>query len=279
MFAQIKQRLIDAKAKRIFKQSRYSQQLQDLPESLFPIWRTTAKREFPGIPSDAIFFARAAEGLMTFFDCAKRSSLPCALPSRAADSVWHVWAALSPIGLDAFCRKHFGREIPHVEATQMPGKTDEALAACLVQARKLQGLFEASNTVPNLFALDRVLKMPNGYAYQTKGAALGFRDINRQGEPQGAYTFPDAFKTHELLALGLISAVALEAAERRLRDQGSAAYASDTGSTDYTAPSSRHGDGGSSDCNYGDASASDCASGADSGSAGSSCGSSCGSSS
>src|SRR5438128_11621684 len=78
--------------------------LDDLPPRLESSWRHSAPNEYQGIPTDAFFFARAAEGLMIFFDAATRSGRPCALPSDAADSVWHAWLRQDPAGLARFCR-------------------------------------------------------------------------------------------------------------------------------------------------------------------------------
>ena len=75
-------------ASNLRRSSRYSPQLNDIPDPLYAYWKRSAQFEFKGIPQDAFFFATAAEGLMIFFDCVRNSSRPCALPSQAADSVW-----------------------------------------------------------------------------------------------------------------------------------------------------------------------------------------------
>src|ERR1700741_240303 len=122
------------RARRWIKSSRYSKALKDLPDTLLPFWQRTAEFEFKGIRKDVFFFVRAAEGLMTFFDCVRHSDRACALPSKAADSVWHAWHRMAPMGLEQFCQRHFGRTIEHVEAENMGGQLGESVAACLVQA-------------------------------------------------------------------------------------------------------------------------------------------------
>ena len=79
------------RAMRVRQKSRYWQATAEIPATLYPYWKRSAQFEFKGIPRDAFFFARATEGLLTFFDCMRASGKPCALPSAAADSVWHAW--------------------------------------------------------------------------------------------------------------------------------------------------------------------------------------------
>jgi hypothetical protein len=121
-------------AQRLMQRSRHGKALKELPPGLYNYWKGSANLEYHGIPTDAVFFARSAIGLLDFFECAAQGGKPCALPSKAADSVWHAWLRLSPLKLETFCRKHFGRVVPHVEGSAMDGNLDEALAVCLVRA-------------------------------------------------------------------------------------------------------------------------------------------------
>src|ERR1041384_2508741 len=111
---------------RLMQRSRHGKALKELPPGLYNYWKSSARLEYHGIPADAVFFARAAIGLLDFFECAAQDKQPCALPSKAADSVWHAWLRLSPLKLEAFCRQHFGRAVPHVEGAAMGGNLDEA---------------------------------------------------------------------------------------------------------------------------------------------------------
>jgi len=287
--------------RRFIRQSPYRKVLNELPASLLPHWQAHAKDEFTGIPDDAIFFIRAAEGLMMFFDCVKQSDrhgdTPCALPSKAADSVWHAWldlpqARFTDVDVDSFCQKHFGRRIPHVAATDMDagaeGSMAVALANSLVQLRRIEGKDALSHTAPTLFTLDKRLNMPRGYSYSMAGDKLGFQNMSLLGQGTGATLFPAAFMPLELLAIGLISAPMLEhyqrkqaalvAAQNSDTSSSSDFGTSSTSSSNYTdcSPSNR-ADGGSSDsCSDSDSNSS---SSSDGGSSGSSCGSSCSSSS
>lgn len=255
MLENLKNKMNTAHAKHIIRHSTYRKALNDLPDSLFSHWQNTAYLEFPGIPRDAVFFACAAEGLLMFFACVQQSDGACALPSKAVDSVWHAWSSLSQVGLDDFCRQHYGRTIPHIEAAQMDTAMDLALARTLMQARRQDRLIQTSITAPALFTLDRRLKMPEGYAYKVTQGKLGFTNMNQAGAPDGAMHFPIGFAATELLAVGLISQNAFDALAIKKKNQtdGSACGSS------YTSAS----------C--------DAAGSVDAGcSCGSSCGSSCG---
>lgn len=240
------------RAKSILKRSPYCAALDDLPGMLFEYWRGEAKKEFPGIPCDAVFFARATVGLMTFFHCVARSQKPCGLPSKAADSVWHAWLACDPAGLERFCRKHFRQHIPHVKIEDMGVVKDDSLANCLVMARRLEGIKAASVNLPALFRLDARLKMPRGYAYRTCRGKVGFASMDRQGRAGSRLSYPDALWPASLLAAGLVSSREYEAYIASVLAKRLAANSGGGGAT-----------GGS-----------DCSDGGDGG--GCSCGSSCG---
>jgi hypothetical protein len=207
-------------ARRQLSNSPYRNALKDIPESLFPYWKHSAQHEFPGIPQDAFFFARAAEGLLTFFACIKYSRKPCALPSKAADSVWHAWARHAPASLDAFCVRHFGRVIPHVEAASMTGKMEEALLNCLVQARRLEAPARTALTLPRLFALDRELKMPGGFWYQLFCGQVAFSPMNQDGRYGKKMFYPSSMAPAQLLAAGLLTPAEYKQYVRRATSDG-----------------------------------------------------------
>ena len=236
-------------AKSVLKQSRYCAALDDLPDMLFGYWRDTAKREFPGIPCDAVFFTRAAVGLMNFFDCVATSQKPCGLPSKAADSVWHAWLACDPAGLERFCRKHFRRQIPHIKIEDMGVAKDDSLANCLVAARRLEGINAASAALPALFKLDARLKMPGGYAYRSCNDKVGFASMDRKGRAGPRLSYPEALLPASLLAVGLVSSSEYEAYIASLWENRST---TSTGaeSTDG-ADCSDSGDGGGCSCGGG----------------------------
>jgi hypothetical protein len=189
----------------LYAHSDYRKALSDLPLDLYSFWHSTASLEFKGIPRDAFFFARAAEGLMMFFDCVRHSGRPCGLPSKAADSVWHAWARLDPGHLSHFCIKHFGRAIAHTEGPDMSVPIDDALANGLVAARGIEALPAAGANLPRLFSLDRRLRMPDGYAYSLASGQVAYRAMNWQGSAKGDLFFPAVLAPVGLLAAGLIS--------------------------------------------------------------------------
>ncbi|MES3024611.1 MAG: hypothetical protein V4857_23830 [Pseudomonadota bacterium] len=225
------------RAMRVRQRSRHDAALRDMPAGLEMHWQRTAHLEFEGIPKDAFFFARASEGLLDFFACVRDSGKRCALPSKAADSVWHAWIGMAPYGLDAFCQKHFGRCIAHVEGASMAAQLDAALANCLVQARRYERIPAAGPAVPRLFGLDRLLRMPGGYAYTAENGRLGLTRLNRHGQPGGPMQFPAALSGYGLLGAGLISAADYHELERKTEWSGASCGAG-------AAPSRGDGDAG-----------------------------------
>lgn len=222
-----------------YARSRYRGQLNDLPEHLYTHWRDTAALEFKGIPRDAFFFVRAAEGLMAFFDCVSRSPRPCGLPSKAADSVWHAWLRCAPAHLERFCKRHFGRAIAHTEGAAMAGPMEQALASTLVAARAIEQLPLAGSQVPRLFSLDRRLAMPNGYAWSAVGGQVAFRTMDWQGRGEGRPVAPPALAPAVLLAAGLVSQADYDDWARRVWERGAGSCGSGCGSS-----ASDGGDGG-----------------------------------
>ena len=204
MISTLLDRIDSFRAMRVRHASRYREAMADLPPALYAYWKRTAHFEFKGIPRDAFFFACAAEGLLAFFDCIRHSDRPCALPSMAADSVWHAWMRFAPASLDAFCLEHFGRVIPHVEGATMAVPMEDALANCLVQARALESLPVAGQGIPRLFGLDLKLGMPGGFGYTLARGKLASRRLDQAGRPAGTISYPDQFEPSALLAAGLI---------------------------------------------------------------------------
>lgn len=205
MLKQLSHALLAARAAGFRLASPRRKALRDIPPKLYEYWSRTAHHEFQGIPRDAFFYVRAADALLVFFECVKRSSHPCALPSKAADSVWHAWLRHSPASLDAFCERHFGQRIPHVEAGDMAGGMDLPVATSLVTARRLAGVPVAGPGVPSLFGTDHALRMPDGFAYRLRGNTMVCSRMDRQGNPAGPDRVHPASEPAFLLAAGLIS--------------------------------------------------------------------------
>lgn len=265
---------IDARTIRaIGKHSRYADALRDVPRDLLSFWRKTAPAGFPGTPVPARFYARALEALLMFFDCASRSAWPCGLPSRAADSVWHAWMQMDHDNLNRFCRRHFGRTIPHVESGDMDGRMGNALGACLVEARKRDFQRPAAPSLPRLFTIDRELRMPLGFGYTIEHGMVAWSTLDEAGLPHGPIHYPDHLSPNGLFDAGLISeseydlgsVLAARYRERPADQSGGACAASvpDTGAGHAAActDSSSAGDTGAA---------------GDGGSCGASCGGGCG---
>lgn len=255
-------RINAARAGRFMRASVHRTALEDLPDGLETAWRQTAPQEYPGIRTDAFFFVCATEGLLRFFDAVRHSSRPCALPSEAADSVWHAWLRMNPIGLERFCRKYFGRTIPHVDRAGLAGLSSSALANTLMAGRSLQGIAPLGPQLPTLFGLDARLRMPGGHGYWVRGEDIVYARLDQRGLcPVRAEAHPELL-TSALLAAGLVDASMVLAHVQRRQQALQAAAASDDGGGGFVFAS----DGG-------------CADSSDVGGcdAGSSCGSSCGS--
>jgi len=249
------------KVRAIVKRSPYTAALGDVPPDLFPYWRKTAPAEFPGIPLQARFYTHALEALLMFFDCVANTGRLCGLPSRAADSVWHAWMQQDPDHLARFCRRHFGRTIPHLESGDMDGQMGAALAACLVESRRLELKRPASPTLSRLFTFDRVLRMPLGFNYTIEHGVVACARLDRAGLPSGPAHYPACLTPYALFDAGLI---------------GEAEYALASVHTQRPRerPADQSGGGcGSLAC---DSSAGDAADSGDGGDGGSSCGGGCG---
>ncbi|MES2899647.1 MAG: hypothetical protein V4723_07955 [Pseudomonadota bacterium] len=221
MISQLMQHIDAWRARRLIRTSRHRRALERIPAGLYEYWKNTAHREFKGIPRDAFFFARAAEGLLDFFDCKRFDMRNCGLPSKAADSVWHAWMRYSPASLDALCILHVGRTLVHIDQEAMGQDADAAMARTLVFARGLDSLPRAGPALPSLFRLDRALRMPLGFAYRIASGEVAWQVQDRRGRPEGTFIYPDALTPPALLASGLISQTEYLDYQQRSRASGS----------------------------------------------------------
>lgn len=245
--------LIDRmRVQRLVRQSRYRPQLDEIPPGLFPFWQRSSKHAFPGMPTNRVFFIHAATGLMRFFALSAYRRQPCALPSLAADSVWHAWLAWDAEKLTDFCRSHFGKPIMHLQKTELDAL---ALPRALVGCRELEGMRSPGRGLPALFGLDARLRMPLGHGYSVQEREIFYCRLDAKGEGAGrARQHPDL----TLQALLLASLISEAAYAEALRDREAA---------DGGGGVSGGGDGGDIDSDAG---------GGDSGDSGGSCGGGCG---
>lgn len=224
-----------------------------IPPAVRAAWAHQAPDEFPGLPVDDAAWLRCSLGLAQFFEACRlqRGAGACALPSKAADSVWHVWLRIDAAGLAGWQQRQFGRVVEHREAADLGAPLDDCLARTWAGACRSEGLALLGPRLPLLFALDGMLQLPTGWAYRHEGDTLVHRQIDGFGRPSGAVVAHAALAGGGLVALGLISEAELAAARRR------------------------QGDSGGSNCGGGWTSGDRCDAGSDSGCS-ASCGSSCG---
>ncbi len=232
-----------------------------IPHTVRAAWAHHAPGEFPGLAVDNAAWLRCSLGLAQFFEACRlqREQGACALPSKAADSVWHVWLKLDPVGLADWQQRHFGRVVEHRESSDLGSPVDDCLARTWVGACRSESYSPLDARLPLLFALDGDLGLPTGWAYAKRRGQLTHRQIDGFGRASGAEHAHAAVGGAGLIALGLLTTREVEQFKRRTADSGSA--------------------GGGTGSDFSDASSGDCgdASSADVGcSCGSSCGSSCG---
>jgi hypothetical protein len=247
----------ELRAARLRRTSPWRAALADLPAGLESYWRASAPREYEGIRTDAFFFARAAEGLLRFFDAVRHSGRPCALPSEAADSVWHAWLRWNPVSLERFCVRHFGAAVPHVDRAALVGN---ALLHTFAACRARDGIEPGRMRLPALFALDARLRMPRGHGYWSRAGEIVYARLNDRGRGMWrAQPHPELALT-VLYAAGLVDR-GLLAAHLRRREAATA----DGGACGGMACAD--GGGGDGGCDGGSGCGSGC---------GSSCGGGCG---
>lgn len=245
------------RAARLRRTSPWRGALADLPAWLESDWRYGAPREYEGIPTDAFFFVRAAEGLLRFFDAVRHSGQPCALPSNAADSVWHAWLRRDAAGLDRFCRRHVGIAVPHVERTALaPSALLRTFAACCAR----DGVKPGTMRLPGLFALDARLRMPGGHGYWNRAGEIRYARLNERGRGMWRAVPHAELALPALVAAGLVDGAILAFHERR---RALAADGSSCGGMAFADGDGGAGDGGACGDGGGDG--------------GCSCGGSCGS--
>lgn len=233
---------------------RQSRRPPPLPAALKTAWLRHVDQEHPRWQPGHEGWRLAAHALIQFFDASVAAEPhPCALPSRAADLVWHVWLEADPDGLAAWQRSHYGRVIPHRE--HAPGQdTGEALAHCLVRACRAERRWPVWGTLPLLFRVDGLLRTPEGWAYTRRAdETILHRDLDALGRTHPGFWRHDELRPAMLLGFGLIGVTEAGDLRRREQDRQDGGSGSSCGSS-----------GGDAGC-VGD------------GGCGSSCGSSCGS--
>ncbi len=206
-----------------------------LPAGLRQAWLDHAGDEFPGLPQGERAWLLASTGLLQFFLAAATADGPCALPSRAADAVWHAWLRWDADGLAAFQREWLGREIPHLEEPRLPGPLDHALSRCYAACCRQERLNPLDGRLPLVFELDGRLRMPGGwhYAWHKRLHCLSHQVLDADGDRRGRLQL-HAVHGASLLGLGLLSSSEQTAWGQHLRRQemlGNARQHTDAGSS------------------------------------------------
>lgn len=151
-------------------------------------WRSEGAREFRGMRLDWEAWALSCDGLASFFLACESAgaSASTALPSSAADSVWHSWLRVDSVGLDEFCLRNFGRPINHAPAEELPGGMAAGLAQCWREVILQEKGCLANGGLPSLFALDDLLDFPSGFSHQRQGKTWEVTRTRRQKAPESA---------------------------------------------------------------------------------------------
>lgn len=190
------------RVRRDLRRSRNRQPLEQIAPALYACWQRSAPQEFPGMPAQRASFYRAASGLFDFFQVASLRGQPCALPSLAADSVWHAWLQWDADDLARFCRRHFTKAIAHLPQSELG---PAALVQTLVGCRYLEGARAHGPGLPQLFGLDAGLRVPNGHGYWIDKGEIVYRRLDAAGRRSGQASVHSDLTLQALFAASLIS--------------------------------------------------------------------------
>jgi len=239
---------------------------QTIPDKVKSAWFAGVEAELPGWQPDESDWRLSSLALLQFFEICGRQAegQSCALPSKAADSVWHIWMTHDPLSLAQWQRRLFGKEIPHREAAELGEPLPGALARTLAAACRLEGSTPLYGELPLLFVLDGQLEVPGGWAYERRLGMIYHRTIDARGRAVGVRHRHVGLMPASLAALGLLPAPQQLALARADKNVGGSNCGSACGSSTLN--------GGGNACGHGDGGGCSCGS-----SCGSGCGGACGS--
>ncbi len=108
------------------------------------------------------------EALGDFFECCyKANKRPVSMPSQVVDDLWHHFILFTKAYSD-FSTRAFGRYLHHtpVEAMRTPTQASEGLKRTWRLSCLKEGIDPTTPTkLPLLFAIDKLLDIPNGFYY------------------------------------------------------------------------------------------------------------------
>lgn len=193
-----------------------------IPPGVREAWVRQFALECPGRAADELTWLRSSVALAQFFEACRlqRERGACALPSRAADSVWHAWLAWDAPGLAQWQRRYFDLEVPHREAEALGAPLADSLARTWAGACASEGLSPLGPRLPLVFALDGLLALPNGWAYRFEALGLVHRDIDAAGRSPGRGILHAEVAGASLVGLGLLGEAELQALRRQQAAQG-----------------------------------------------------------
>lgn len=230
-----------------------------VPPSVRAAWQAHVADALPGLVASDATWVRSAGALAQFFEASRlqQAAGPCALPSRAADAVWHAWLAGDEAGLQAWQQQCFGQAVAHREAAVLGAPLDACLARTWAGACRAESLSPLGRRMPLVFALDGQLRVPTGWPYGFVRRGLVYRQIDGFGQPTGTMRQHAALAGTGLAALGLLTAAEAEQVHRRSqrRSGGSSGFdfdSSDAGSGDGCDSSDAGSSDGGSSCGGGD---------------------------
>ncbi len=148
-----------------------------LEAPLPPALRTALLKTYPHLSS--LEYEEAELGLREFFLACHQTRSFMAMPSQAVDVLWHEFI-LDTKAYAAWCKKALGKFLHHTPAAAMGrgAKRNDALRriwhwACLREEIDPR----APARLPNLFSIDKRLRIPDGFHYQPDcGLGRGQRD-------------------------------------------------------------------------------------------------------
>eukprot|EP01036_Dinobryon_divergens_P013802 gene13802-18615_t len=160
---------------------------RDIPVAVKTRWLASPASDSVSAPSrwqpDSPCWELSALAFCHFFELCRQQppGLPLALPSWAADAIWHLWLATDPTGLAAWQRRWFGVEVPHREAHELGAPLPASLARTYAAACRGEGRSTLSGKLPLLFVLDGVVGAPGGWHYARTTGGIVHRDIPAWG--------------------------------------------------------------------------------------------------